>query len=204
MDKSSACCTASLLLIAVFALGIADGASPNESLNSIYGKYLSPAAEHNAPLNTTDRQEIMDLIYLYSYTFDSKDLDGWLSLFTENATWSNYHGNSSVPDAVTRSNNDRRMLIGALLGEIRAQGVQSRHYMTNTLLKRTGDGGAEGITMFFLVWQYPSEASPRPANSGYYKDEFMKTESGWMFASREAHTDTLFQAPSAAPANVSS
>jgi len=32
------------------------------------------------PIPPEDRQEILDLIYTYSYTYDSKDLDSFISL----------------------------------------------------------------------------------------------------------------------------
>lgn len=177
------------ILFIVFVLGVMNG-------NSL-------ATDNNAPLNSTDRQEIMDLIYSYSYTYDSKDLDGWLSLFKDDAIWSDYEGNSSVPKVMTRSNAERRQLIGPRLAQLRAQGIQTRHFMTNTILNQTVDGKVDGITMLLLMWQYPSEANPRPINTGYYQDEFIKTKSGWLFASREAHIDSPSQVPSNASANVS-
>jgi hypothetical protein len=138
----------------------------------------------------TDRQEIMDLIYRYSYTYDeAKDPDAWASLFLENATWSDHEGNSSVPVLVTKSNEERRRLAEQRLKAMATQGVQTRHYMTNTLLNKTSEGRAEGITMVLVAWQYTSEAGPQLIHKGYYRDEFAKTENGWMFASREAHID---------------
>jgi 3-phenylpropionate/cinnamic acid dioxygenase small subunit len=160
---------------------------------------ISLAAANSDLLNITDHQEIMDIIYRYSYTYDSKNLDAWLSLFLENATWSVYEGNSSVPETVTKSNEERRQMLGQRLKKMSAQGIQSRHYMTNTLLNKTGERKVKGITMFLLIWQYTSEASPRLINTGYYQDEFVKTEHGWMFASREAHIDQASQTTSAAP-----
>ena len=172
-----------LILFIIFFLGMING--------------VSLTTANNAPLNSTDRQEIMDLINSYSYTYDSKDLDGWLSLFKEDAIWSDYEGNSSVPKVMTRSNEERRQLVKPRLAALKAQGIQTRHYMTNTIINQTSEGKVDGITMLLLMWQYPSEANPRPINTGYYRDEFIKTEQGWMFASREAHIDQTSQTPSA-------
>lgn len=173
-----------LILFIIFLLGMINGISLTTANNA-------------PPLNSTDRQEIMDLIYGYSYTYDSKDLAGWLSLFKDDAIWSDYEGNSSVLKVVTRSNEERRQLIEPRLEALKAQGIQTRHYMTNTILNQTSEGNVDGITMLLLLWQYPSEANPRPINTGYYRDEFIKTEHGWMFASREAHIDQTSQTPSA-------
>jgi len=142
------------------------------------------------PLNITDHQEIMDLIHRYSYSYDeAKDPDAWGSLFLENATWSAYEPNSSVPVMLTKSNEERRRGAEQRLRLMGNQGVQTRHYTTDTLLKKAGEGRVEGITMVLVAWQYASEASPRLMHTGYYRDEFAKTEHGWRFASREAHMD---------------
>jgi hypothetical protein len=192
-----------ILLLVLFTVligaGIAENVktgnriSSNETATSTNGPHPILAATNSGLLNITDRQEIMDLIYRYSYTYDeAKDPDAWVSLFLKNATWSAYEGNSSVPVLLTKSNEERRQFVGQRMKKLAVQGVQTRHYMTNTLLNKTGEGRVEGITMFLLIWQYASEASPRLINTGFYRDEFIKTEHGWMFASREAYTD---QAP---------
>jgi len=144
---------------------------------------------YHRPLSSPDRQEIVDLIYRYSYTYDAKDLDGWLSLFLENATWSVYEPNSSVPAFVLKSNDERRQFAEQRLKELAEQGIQTRHYMTNTLLNKISERRVKGVTMLLLSWQYTSEASPHLINTGYYRDEFVKTKHGWIFASREFHGD---------------
>lgn len=163
--------------------------SSNDTTTSTNGPHPILAATNGDLLNITDRQEIMDLIYRYSYTYDAKDPDAWVSLFLKNATWAAYEGNSSVPVLVTKSNEERGQFVGQRMKKLAVQGVQTRHYMTNTLLNKTGVGRVEGITMFLLIWQYASEASPLLINTGFYRDEFIKTEHGWMFASREAYMD---------------
>lgn len=40
----------------------------------------------------TTRQSILDLIANYAFTYDSKDTDGWIDLFTEDAVWTQYSG----------------------------------------------------------------------------------------------------------------
>jgi hypothetical protein len=153
----------------------------------------------NTTLSSADRQEIMDLIYSYSYAYDSKDLDGWLDLFTDDAIWSVYNGNSSTPNVVTRSNEERRLLLEPSL-----EGNQTRHFMTNTILNQTDVAGAEGMTMYLCIVRSSSSktiaASLGPLNAmelginvvltGYYQDKFVKTQNGWKFASREAYEDS--------------
>ncbi len=185
-----------VLLAMLIGIGFAEnmktgnGISSNEKTTGATGQHPPQAAMNYGLLNTTDRQEIMDLICRYSYAYDeAKDPDAWVSLFLENATWSAYDPNSSVPAILTKSNEERRQEMEQRLKAMATQGVQTRHYMTNTLLNKTGEGRVEGITMFLVAWQYTSEASPRLMHTGYYRDEFAKTEHGWMFALREAHTD---------------
>lgn len=160
----------------------------------------------NTTLSSMDRQEIMDLVYNYSYTYDSKDLEGWLALFAEGAIWSVYAGGSSDPKIVTVSNQERRMLLGPSL-----EGNQTRHFMTNTILRQTDVDRAEGKTMFCcFITQEPSSSSSSSSGAvssspfgvaesvqmshhlivtGYYEDEFVRTENGWKFASRKMSTD---------------
>ena len=149
----------------------------------------------NTTLSSMDRQEIMDLVYNYSYTYDSKDLEGWLALFAEGAIWSVYAGGSSDPKIVTVSNQERRMLLGPSL-----EGNQTRHFMTNTILRQTDVDRAEGKTMFCcFITQEPSSSSSSSSGAvssspfgvaesvqmshhlivtGYYEDEFVRTENG--------------------------
>jgi hypothetical protein len=100
---------------------------------------------HHRPRPCPDRQEIMDLIYRYSYTYDGKDLDVWLSPFLKNATRSAYEPNSSVPVLITNSNEEHRQMVGPILKKLAAQGIQTRHYMTNTLLNKTDEGRVERL-----------------------------------------------------------
>ena len=55
---------------------------------------------------------------------------------------------------------DVSAVVGTTLGEDAALGVQTRRYMTNTLLSKTSERTVEGITMFVSTWQYASEDSP--------------------------------------------
>lgn len=157
------------------------------------------AEASNTTLSSADRQEIIDLIYGYSYTYDSKDLDSWLDLFTDDAIWSVYNGDSSTPNLVTSSNEERRQLLGPSL-----EGNQTRHFMTNTILNQTDLAGAEGTTMYLCVVRSspnktiaaslgPLKAMELGINvilTGYYQDKFVKTQNGWKFASREAYEDS--------------
>ena len=57
------------------------------------------------------------------------------------------------------------------------------------MLTRVSDDRVRGSTYVTLLCQVKGETAPRPVTTGIYKDEFVKTESGWKFAIREAYLD---------------
>jgi len=64
----------------------------------------NPVGAETGNLSEKDRQEITVLIYNYSYMFDSKNLDGFLNLFSQDAIWEAFYGGSSSPDLVLEIN----------------------------------------------------------------------------------------------------
>ena len=134
-----------------------------------------------------DRQQILDLISRYSYTWDGKDAEAFSALFQDNATISTY--SAGTLSSTTRSNKERLARAHERLQLFTTQGIQTRHYQTNTILERLSDGTVRGDTLFQVAWQYPSEPAPKLVHSGTYGDLFAKTSSGWKFASREIHID---------------
>ena len=140
-----------------------------------------------------DRQQILDLISRYSYAVDSGDAEALTALFQDNAVESFYLAGKLSRlgsfGSVIRSNKERLVEYRQGHKELTAQGIQSRHYQTNTILERQPDGSVRGNTLFEIVWQYAAEPAPRLLRSGTYRDLFIRTSSGWKFASREIHID---------------
>jgi 3-phenylpropionate/cinnamic acid dioxygenase small subunit len=136
---------------------------------------------------TADRQQILDLISRYSYTWDTKDAEAWSALFLDDATVSTYLA-GHLSDTM-RSNKERLATARESHQRFIAQGIQTRHYQTNSLLERTSDGSVRGETMLAVVWQSAGDSAPKLVHSGTYRDVFVKTASGWKFASREIRLD---------------
>lgn len=135
------------------------------------------------------RQDILDLISAYSYTYDAKDVSGWLDLFTADALWAWYAGPQHT-QAVRLDGKQaiddffRPRLIG--LGQ---QGIQSRHFQTNTVFTSFNGREATAKTYVLVTWQYAGELVPRPVHTGYYEDKFVRTPRGWKFKERIIYVD---------------
>jgi len=138
-------------------------------------------------LGHEDRQEILDLISNYSYTYDAQDIDAFVALFAEDAEWAAYL--RSTPAITLHGREELRQNLGARMRDHATKGTTSRHYQTNTILTSVGEGRVDGITMVLVLWQTLGEREPRPAHTGYYRDTFVKGGTGWKFLKRVAHID---------------
>jgi hypothetical protein len=134
-----------------------------------------------------DRQQILDLISRYSYDWDGKDAAAFSALFQDNAALSTYSAGTLSRNV--RSNKERLARAHDQFQSFTAQGIQTRHYQTNTILERMSDGTVRGDTLFQVVWQYAGDPAPKLVHSGMYRDLFIKTPAGWRFAGREIHID---------------
>ncbi len=150
--------------------------------------WVEPSRDiHAADSFDVDRQQILDLISRYSYTWDGKDAEAWTALFQDNAAVSTY--SAGTLSDTTRSKKERLARARERLQSFTAQGIQTRHYQTNTIMKRLPDGSVQGDTLFQVLWQQAAEPAPKLVHSGTYRDLFTKTPSGWKFVSREIHID---------------
>lgn len=142
-------------------------------------------------LSAKDRQEIMVLIYNYSYMFDSKNLDGFLNLYSQDAIWEAFLGGSASPAQVLDTPDEMRQFFGNQMQQYAAEGIQSRHFLTNLAISRTGPGLAEGTAMFVVTHQAYNQPQGTAVvlHTGEYKYRFVKTHAGWRFRMIEAHVD---------------
>ena len=128
-------------------------------------------------MNADDRQAILDLISSYSYAYDANDLERFGGLFEANAVATfrqgNLTGNAQIREAMAA----RRQWVAQ-------QGIQPRHYQTNTMLAEIAEGHVKGTTMILVTWQRSGEPEPRVVHTGFYDDEFRRTAEGWRFSKR--------------------
>ena len=138
---------------------------------------LFPSDVRRCPTNADDRQTILDLISSYSYAYDASDLERFAALFQANAVVTfrqgNLTGNAHIREAMAA----RRRWVAQ-------QGIQPRHYQTNTLLTEIAEGHVKGRTMILVTWQRSGEPEPKVVHTGFYDDEFRRTAEGWQFSKR--------------------
>lgn len=136
---------------------------------------------------TVDRESILDLISQYSHTWDNRDANGWVDLFTPNAHWSLY-ANGELKNSI-QTQTERLRFASETLETFTKQGIRTRHQQTNTLLTKNADGTIRGETIFTVVWQTTGEPSPKLVHSGVYRDVFFRSSAGWKFKRREIYID---------------
>jgi SnoaL-like domain len=144
-------------------------------------------------LSAEDRQEITVLIYNYSYMFDSKNLDGFLNLYSQDAIWEAFVGGSSSPAQALNTPDEMRQFFGKQMQQFAEDGIQSRHFLTNLAISRTGPALAEGTAMFIVTHQAYDQPQGTAVvlHTGVYKYQFVKTHAGWRFRRIEAHVDHI-------------
>ena len=140
-------------------------------------------------MSRLDCQEILDLISLYGYTYDSNDIEKLCSLFKEEASLSLYCARGATKMHESTSKPIIRDFVAERRSSLAEQGIQPGHYQTNTFFEITGERKVKGVTMMIVLWQYPNEPRPKIVLSGFYRDQFEKTEGYWKFARREIHLD---------------
>jgi hypothetical protein len=141
-------------------------------------------------VSAQDTAAILKVIYSYSYTFDERQIEGFISLFTEDAEWEAYEKGATTPSiSVTGRAQISAFFAGQMNDQI-AQGIQSRHYQTNTVLSHLSADRVQGITMVMVTWRL---TSPQPVtvikHTGYYLDEFVRTRGQWRFVKRQSYVD---------------
>jgi hypothetical protein len=152
--------------------------------------FAGPAAAKKTGVTLADRAEIHDLISEYSMTWDGKDAQGYADLFADDAllefrfapngevVQTSLHGQAEILAFAQKSHQ-------AFIDN----GVQTRHYQTNTLLRRVNGRQVTGTTMVLIAQQFQGERAPRIVHSGVYTDAFVKVGGEWRFASRVLRID---------------
>lgn len=135
-------------------------------------------------MNAEDRQAILDLISRYSHSYDANDMEGFAALFDKDAVLTSPRlGMKTTSSAqICQAMAARRQMLAE-------QGIQPRHYQTNTLLTENAEGHVRGRTMILVTWQHAGEPEPKVMHTGVYEEEFRKTGEGWKFSKRDLLID---------------
>lgn len=139
--------------------------------------------------NLSDQLKIAELIAMYSYTWDEKDLDAYAALFVEDCVWELFQAGEPVPEVRVEG---RDALLSAAIeihsGQGRLAGIQTRLIQSGLVILEQTTVAARTRNMALLV-AYPAAEGPKVITTGVYEDSLQKTESGWKFAHRSFRVD---------------
>lgn len=130
------------------------------------------------------RQEILDVISAYGWLYDSGQIGKWVDLFTQDTRWVWYAGPQKTFTVGLNGKTELRNFVEPRRIGLAEQGIQPRHYQTNTVFLSLNGQRAITRTYVVVLWQYAGELTPRPIHTGYYEDVFVKTRGGWKFKER--------------------
>lgn len=134
-------------------------------------------ANQNLAQRVADELEIRNLVARLAQLADDGDLDDYIVLFTENASWDGgaalgtSQGHPEILAAAKQRRADGRA----------GPGTHSRHVITTQVVDVDGDR-ASGRAVFHYYTK--TDATPTLSLMGVYEDEFARTQRGWCLASR--------------------
>lgn len=134
---------------------------------------------------TEDKLDILQVIAEYSYTFDSRDSEGWAKLFTEEAVWEYIGPQDSKPE--TSLNGRGEILAWAKMRHGQSpENYVSYHHQSGTFFESLTADTARTRSMVIITVHNKTEATPTVSifMTGIYYDEWRKTSDGWRFARR--------------------
>ena len=121
-----------------------------------------------------DRDAIRELPQRYCDCVWRGDVDGLVSLFADDGVWTTDYGEAKGRDAI------EQMLRSIV--PVKGEGPQRKHYITNIIIKVSGDG-ADSISDYLVV----RESGPDliPVMGGTYKDKWVRQDGTWRFKRKE-------------------
>ena len=139
-------------------------------------------------MSIEEKLAIHEMIAQYSYTYDSKDAEGFAQVFVEDGVFEIFVPGETSPSVRLQSRREIREFAAQRLQE-RLGRFTSRHYQSGTLFDELTSNSAATRTMVLVTHQAVTESAPRPTASGVYHDQWRKTHEGWRLAHRAAHID---------------
>ncbi|MCP4182943.1 MAG: nuclear transport factor 2 family protein [Hyphomicrobiales bacterium] len=134
----------------------------------------------------TSRQKVLETLHQYSFHFDGKNLEKFIGLFKEDATWQIFPAGAKKPVVSFSNSNKLKAFVdnrfkGALADR------QTRHYITNTIFLELTNDFARTQSSVLLVHKIQGSKQPIVINTGIFLDEFVKDKNGWKFSSHVAN-----------------
>ncbi len=155
---------------------------------SVFTIYTNATASDQNFKESIAKQEILETIYQYSYTWDSKNSEKLSELFTEKAVWEWFPAGAAKPKALF-TNRNAFIKFASDRFKTNLADRQTRHYQTNTVFLEMKSNSARTQTMILLIHKINGEKLPKLMGSGIYIDEFTKTQGGWKISRRSLFGD---------------
>ena len=140
---------------------------------------ISPFAVYAAETMTDGRAKdyaaIQTLIVKYAHVYDSRDVEGYVGIFTEDAqftfTGNALNGRKEIRDFITGVANSP------------APTIKSHHVITNTLIEFVSDTEAHHRSYWEIV-SGPAGGPFTVGNIGVYDDVIVKQNGKWLISKR--------------------
>lgn len=120
-----------------------------------------------------ERQQIADLVSAYNRTVDSRDIDAFVSLWSDRATYE-----VGDPVVVNAGRKQIRLAIGRTL-----EAFASTHHLTGNLVVSSGREGGASSTSDVIVHVVRADGIPDVIAASYH-DDFVREGGSWLFSRR--------------------
>ena len=128
----------------------------------------------------TDREGIRDLAARYCDYVCRADLDGLVSLFTEDGT---FKVEGVEVEAIARGRTELKKVYAKVIGRL-----NTRLFVLNHVVDLCSENRATGRC---YVEVYSTNLGMERVGFGYYDDQYVKVGNQWKFASRRYFLDTI-------------
>ena len=138
--------------------------------------------------NVADRIAINDVIDAYGIYWDTNNLDGYLSLFTDDAIGVSYNSNGEkltypIKDEIQVANNKERMIYFV------DNKIQRRHIMSNTMFIELTENFAH-LKKYMILLTTNSNLKTEIVSPVFYDYKFKKIDGIWKINYREFNLDS--------------
>jgi uncharacterized protein (TIGR02246 family) len=124
-----------------------------------------------------DELAIQRVIVDYAKYIDSRNYDGYVSLFAKDGVWSNPSGMHKGAAAI-------RKMVEGYMGPAHAPNHADYHIASNIEVNVDGDR-ATAVSRWLFIERNP-DGVPTPTIGGLYRDDFVREDGRWKFKHRVA------------------
>ena len=135
-----------------------------------------------------EQQQILKVMYRFSYMFDGKDPDGFANLFTEDAVFEMWALDDKKPQLSVKTREKIRAYAAERF-KTDLVGHETRYFQTNPIFLEMTETMARTTTMVIGTHFIRGGKEIKVLASGSYQDEFKKTQEGWKIHHRIVKLD---------------